>query len=332
MTNPASRNFPRILIIATWFGPLPDYFPQWMLSCRFNPSIDWLVATDADISDMEPPPNVHFVQISMDDFAARISEEVGFQVAMERPYKACDLRPLYGCLTDLAPGTWDFWGHCDLDMLFGDICAFLTPELLTTNDRVFGVGHFSLYRNDDETNNFFRKPLDGLDYRQILTDPRPRGFDEHIGVNRIWKHHNGRFHEDESVLADIDPNIYRIRRTSNYIWVKNMRHQVFGFNRGRVMRYWLASGQVKSEDFMYVHFQKRRFTLPPPPTGCERFWLTPDGFIPMEEDTNLTDNSVTPSMIRQLSPVPLLPPRKEISHRLRHTIRLLRHHARGLMH
>lgn len=313
------QQFPRILVIATWFGPLPDWFPLWLTSCRFNPDLDWLLATDANLPAVDIPANVHVVPLTMAEFAARIEATVGFSVRFEKAYKACDYRPLYGCLTDLVPGNWQFWGHCDMDMLFGNIRAFLPLKLLSSHDRVFGVGHFSLYRNDENANRFYRRPCPGLDYREIIADRQPRGFDEHIGVNRIWHLHKGRFYEDESVIADIDPHIGSLRRTSSHASASNYRWQIFCFDRGRVLRFYIEGGQLRSEEFMYVHFQKRRFHLPVPPQDCDRVWLTPDGFVPM------TDEPLTLAKIKELNPSPLLPPIVEILYRARRAVRLMRH-------
>ena len=312
------NHFPRILVISTWFGPLPAWFPLWLTSCRFNPDLDWLVATDANLPAVDIPKNVHVVRLTMAEFAARIEQAVGFPVHFVKPYKACDYRPLYGCLTNLVPGDWEFWGHCDLDMLFGNVRAFLTPELLASNDRVFGVGHFSIYRNDETANTFYRRPYPGLDYHQIIADPEPRGFDEHNGVNLIWHFHGGRFYEDESVIADIDPHISSLRRTSSHDRVSNYRRQIFCFNRGRVLRFYLQGGQVHSEEFMYVHFQKRRFVLPAPPYDCERAWLTPSGFVPMDNEP------ITPDQLAKLNPSRLLPHGTEILYRARRTFGLMR--------
>ena len=315
--------FPRILVIATWFGPLPAWFPLWLTSCRFNPDLDWLVATDAKLPSIDIPANVHVVRLSMPEFAARVEAAAGFPVHFVKPYKACDYRPLYGCLTDLVPGDWEFWGHCDLDMLFGNIRAFLTPELLASHDRVFGVGHFSLYRNDEDANTFYRRPCPGLDYREILSDPQPRGFDEHIGVNRIWRFHGGRFYENESVIADIDPHIGSLRRTSTNASVPNNRRQIFGFDRGRLLRLYWKGGELHSEEFMYVHFQKRRFYLPAPSPDCERAWLTPGGFVPM------ADEPLSQARLKELNPAPFLPPLAELLHRARIDFRLLRRKFSG---
>lgn len=311
--------FPRVLVIAVYFGRLPGNFPLWLTSCRFNPDVDWLVVTDAPTETYDFPLNVHAHTMTMAAFAERLSAFAGVPTALTTPYKACDFRPLYGCLTDLVPGHWDFWGHCDLDMLFGEVRRFLTPEILAANDKVFGVGHFTLYRNDDDTNRYYRRSHPDLDYQAILADPAHRAFDEHIGVNRIWKLHNGRFHEDETILADIDPHIDRMMRTSNYITVENHPLQVFCFDRGAVRRLYWADGAVQAQDFMYIHFQKRRFDLPMPDVPVDRVYITPRGFIPMDEA-----GEPDRALLMRLNPRPIVPPLKEINHRLRRRLRLAR--------
>lgn len=312
-------DFPRILVAAAYFGCLPDTFPLWLTSCRFNPDIDWLVVTDAPTEVYDFPPNVHVHAMTMAAFAERLSEFAGVLTTFNTPYKACDYRPLYSCLTDMVPGRWDFWGHCDLDMLFGDVRRFLTPEILAANDKIFGVGHFTLYRNDDDTNQYYRRPHPDLDYRAILADPVHRAFDEHVGVNRIWKLHNGRFHEDETVLADIDPHIDRMVRTSTYAKVENHSVQVFCFDRGTVRRLYWAQGAVQAQDFMYIHFQKRRFDLAVPAAEVDRVYITPRGFLPME-----CAGEPDRALLMRLNPRPIFSHLREISHRLRQQLRQAR--------
>jgi hypothetical protein len=261
----------------------------------------------------------------MAELADRIEAFAGVPARFERPYKACDYKPLYSCLLDLAPGHWEFWGHCDLDMIFGDVRAYLTPRLLAANDRIFGLGHFSVYRNDDKTNNFYRLPHPALDYREILSDSKSRGFDEHLGVNKIWRLHRGRFHEDESVVADIDPHTRALRRTSTTSFAVNSGPQLFGFDRGRVFRLYKRGRRMLSQDFMYVHFQKRHFSVPPLPADCESAWLTPSGFIPMDSQP------MTRARLQALNPSPILPPPREVLYRVRHSIRLVRRKAQEIL-
>lgn len=283
---------PRILIIAVWFGPLPDYFPQWLISCKFNPSVDWLLVTDGQVSSHAIPVNVHVRRMSMAEFGIAVSSAAGVPVRLDRPYKACDLKPLYGCLTHLVAGKWDFWAHCDLDMLFGDLSAFLKPDLLRLHDRIFGLGHFSLYRNNDLANRFYRRLLPGIDFHQIFADSRSHGFDEHNGVNKLWRHYGGRFYEDESVVADIDPHVRRIRRISSTCNAENFRYQIFGFDQGHIRRFHWQRGRMHVQEFMYMHFQKRHFSRAPMPPDIDRFWLTPEGFVPLHQNEEVNLNTI----------------------------------------
>ena len=41
------------------------------------------------------------------------------------PYKLCDYKPVYGLIFDEDLQDYDFWGHCDVDLIFGDIRKFI---------------------------------------------------------------------------------------------------------------------------------------------------------------------------------------------------------------
>lgn len=69
---------------------------------------------------------------------------LGMQVWLEKPYKLCDFRPLYGEIFSNYVDGYDFWGYCDCDLIFGDIRKFLTEELLSTKDYLLGMGHFHI--------------------------------------------------------------------------------------------------------------------------------------------------------------------------------------------
>ena len=54
---------------------------------------------------------------------------------------------------------YDFWGMCDMDMIFGDLSRFITTDILEKHDKIYQLGHLTLYRNNKEVNGRFR--LDG---------------------------------------------------------------------------------------------------------------------------------------------------------------------------
>lgn len=268
-----------ILVVAVWFGEKPETFDMWLHSCEQNECIDWLLITDMDLKNLKVKKNIHIVEMSMSSFEKKLSKYSNLKLNMLRPYKACDYRPLFGGLLDLVPGHWDFWGHCDMDMVFGNIKKFLTEELLEKYDKIFGVGHFSLYRNIESVNNFYKNKFDEFDYREILQDSAHRGFDEHIGVNKIWKSYNANFYENESIIVDIDHHLRKISRVTTGSIAKNYKYQIFCYSKGRVYQYYYQRSRIEAKEFMYMHIQKRKNLFP---TGFQKevdYCLTPKGFV-----------------------------------------------------
>ena len=50
----------KIAIIVPYFGEFPNYFPLFLNSCRYNPTVDWLLVTD--IADpVDYPQNVRVI-------------------------------------------------------------------------------------------------------------------------------------------------------------------------------------------------------------------------------------------------------------------------------
>ena len=281
-----------ILVIAVWFGKKPETFDMWLHSCEQNEEIDWLLVTDMDLIELNVKKNIHIVKISMNSFVEKLSQYSDLKLQILKPYKACDYRPLFSGLLDLVPGNWDYWGHCDLDMVFGNINNFLTKELLEQYDKIFGVGHFSLYRNTEDANNFYKKKFDEFDYKNILEDTEHRGFDEHIGVNKIWKYYGAKFYENEDVIVDVDHHLKKICRVTTDSIAQNYKYQIFCYAKGGVYQLYYKKGKIECKEFMYMHIQKRKnlFT-----TGYQNeldYCLTPKGFMPINiEKINLEDIS-----------------------------------------
>ena len=307
---------PKTSVISVYFGELPSYFQLWLDSCGNNTFFDWNVFTDAPTGTYRTPRNVKYSRLTLEGFGEIVSKYLRFDIKITSPYKVCDFRPLFHILLD-PNERYEFWGHCDIDMIFGDMDKFLTPDLFRNYDKIFGVGHLTLYRNDEKTNSFFQRPHPNLDWREIVSRSEHYGFDEHIGVNRIWKLHNGRFFENESIIADIDPGITRFERASTFERIHNYRHQVFWVDRGAVKRLYECAGRIQEESFMYIHFQKRKL---PPPTflpDTGRYYITPGGFVAM------SDSPLDRREMDQLNGSPRLT-WSELGYRLRRFARLAR--------
>jgi hypothetical protein len=268
-----------ILVIAVWFGKKPETFDMWLHSCEQNEEIDWLLITDMNLTGLNVKKNIHIVKMSMSCFEEKLSKYSNLKLKMLHPYKACDYRPLFGGLLDLVPGNWDYWGHCDLDMVFGNISNFLTKELLEQYDKIFGVGHFSLYKNNEDCNSFYKKNFDEFDYKEILEHSKHRGFDEHIGVNKIWKFYSAKLYENEDIILDVDHHLRKICRVTTGSVAKNCKSQIFCYAKGGVYQYYYKKGKIESKEFMYMHFQKRKKLFSMEFQKELDYCLTPNGFI-----------------------------------------------------
>ncbi len=70
------------------------------------------------------------------DFCSRVQAHFSFPVSIPRPYKLVDFRPAFGELFSEYLLQYDFWGHCDLDVIFGDIRAFVTNDITLNYDKL----------------------------------------------------------------------------------------------------------------------------------------------------------------------------------------------------
>lgn len=166
-------------MLMPYFGKWPVWFPLYLESCRWNPTIEWLFFTDCPVP-ANPPDNVSFVEMSMEELgklAARKLELPELQVST--PYKLCDLRPMFGIIFEDYLKEADYWGHGDTDVIYGSLRDTFTEELLRykiiSMHRRYISGHLTLFRNSDEVNNLFRKMED---WEALVQHPRNLRVDE----------------------------------------------------------------------------------------------------------------------------------------------------------
>ena len=171
---------PRIAFIITYIGKYPWYFPYFLHSCKYNPTIDFLIFTDNNDPNLDLSENVKILPYSIEKFKADAAEALGFEVAIETGYKLCDFRPAYGLIFSDVISEYDFWGYCDIDVIFGNIRSFMTDDLLSEYDVIsarhdYLTGCFSLFRNTPYCRELFEQ---SKDYKKVFTDKRNFFFDE----------------------------------------------------------------------------------------------------------------------------------------------------------
>lgn len=241
----------KIILIIPYFGKLPNYFQVFLDSCANTNLVDFLIFTD-DITSYRYPSNFKVTYESFDEFKTRIFNKIG-DATIIHPYKLCDLKPAYGFILSDFIKAYNFWGHCDIDMIFGDIDKYLEIVKFENYDRIFTYGHLSIYRNSPEINLLFKTADSGklpkiFDFNFVKSTTYPCNFDE-VGMNYIFRN-RGRFCES-NYCGNINMNYY------NYaVGDGNPKYpQLLVYEQGKMFVYEKKSTEIIKNEIMYLHLQ-----------------------------------------------------------------------------
>lgn len=248
-----------IVFIIPYFGKFPNYFKLWLESCRYNSTIDFLIFTN-DKTYFEFPANVKVNYISFDDLKKLIQSKYDFEIVLPKAYKLCDFKPAYGEIFQDYIKEYDYWGYCDIDLIWGDIRKFITDDILTKNKRILTHGHCTVIENSKAVNAYYRTlpTFNYVTFKRAFTTPMSKFFDEWNiteggGTSYIFKDNNIPMY-DETTMFDINytkGNFKSGRRNDNG------KKQYYLFDNGKL--YQVSSyGKVEG---MYAHFQKRKLII-----------------------------------------------------------------------
>lgn len=280
----------KIALIIPYFGKFPNYFPLFLNSCRHNPTIDWLLVTD-NADSYAYPENVRVIRMTFSELRERFQCCFDFDISLETPYKLCDFKPAYGFLFREWLAEYDFWGHCDMDLLFGDLRHFFPDDILAQHDKVGHLGHLTLYRNSRLVNTAFMD--DEQRCREVLSNGRIFVFDEwdDLSINRIflkrglrvwlWNeffdvhpHHDNLIRVTWEIGSGPDyPDTQHIERCGS--WITWEDGHIYVWPHGK--------DYAQKTELAYVHFQKRFMEV-----RCDldeqRILCLPDGFEPYRDE------------------------------------------------
>ncbi|HVW97837.1 MAG TPA: DUF6625 family protein [Mucilaginibacter sp.] len=181
---PEPLNKYRIALITCFFGEAPWYLDFYLKSCAFNPSVDFIIAGDIQLPP-DLPSNISYRPMLLEEFGRLASEKLSMNVNVQEPYKLCDLKPAYGVIFDDWLTGYDFWGHGDLDVIFGDIRGFITDDILGKYEVIcvreeYVTGFFTLFKNCRPISELFKLSKDHV---KVFTNPEHYCFDE---CNFAW--------------------------------------------------------------------------------------------------------------------------------------------------
>ena len=244
-----------IAYIVPYFGKLPKEFRFWLLGAASNPSVHFIIFTD-DKTNYNFPNNCYVYYFTFYDFVELIEEKYDFNVVIERPYKLCDFRPAYGEIFSDYLKEYDFWGYCDLDMIFGDIRKFFTDDLLSQYDRIGCQGHSTIYKNNSDVNRRYKSIVNEYDYKNVFTSKQAFSFDE-VGMDAIYSYLNIPFYKDINYvhLTKFD-NFFFLALLPHELDYKN-ENQIFTWQNGTLLRHYIINDDVFTEEYMYLHYWLR---------------------------------------------------------------------------
>lgn len=145
------------------FGTPIPWLEQYMDNCAMVKGWDWMIFTPNKIKGRD---NVHIIPMTLREFDQRIIKKIGVDpqnfLAGHAPNKlTSDYYPAYGLIMDDIIKGYDFWGHTNWDVVYGNLSKFVSDdylkdcEVFSDEDHAIN-GVFNLYRNNDKINNLWK--------------------------------------------------------------------------------------------------------------------------------------------------------------------------------
>jgi hypothetical protein len=291
------KELKKIIFIVPYFGKLPNYFSLWLKSCEFNQSIDWVLFID-DEQQFNYPKNVKVSYCQFDDIKQIFQQKIGDDIELKTPYQLCEFRISFGYVFDNLIKGYDFWGYCDVDVLWGNLRKFFTDDVLENYDKIGWRGHLTLFKNNKEINSIFKRTVNGIDWWAIASKNAtnfPLAFDE--GGISYYFEENDKHTFYDFPFADLKIRSFNFE--CMHVFDDNSKDIPTVYHwEGDLLRYSVRDGKLECHEFAYIHFLKRPikissdFFVRANNNISEPFWIVPNQFLPKEKLT-LDINCIT---------------------------------------
>lgn len=244
-----------IALLLPYFGSLPNYFQLWLDSAKYNGKFDFFIITDSVMNDFSIPKNVHIIRMTFLEVKKRVAKVLPYSFKLDEPYKLCDYRPLFGLVFQDVIMKYKFWGHCDPDIIWGDLSKYITPHVLAGYDRIYTSGHLTIYRNNATINDsaLVTPKHSFLNSKHVYTSNYSAYFDEGSLLRELQAQVGMRVYESidcADVLYDKKPFVLKLEGKKKGICF-------FEYNNGCIYGY----NSNEKIEFSYVHLQKRKMKV-----------------------------------------------------------------------
>lgn len=289
----------KIVLIIVYIGRLPDFFALWLESCKPNSLIDWLIYTD-DRRPFSYPLNVRPVYCHFDEIKERFQSHFEFKISLDSVVKLCDYKTAYGDIFKDEITAYDYWGYCDIDVIWGNLEKFIQEYKLLDYDKASDTGHFTLYRNTEELRELYKKGVEkGLsDYKTVYSTPDIHAFDEWgggAGINAIFLAHGKTLFYEKLLFADINVFSYNLQTTrisygDSKAEEKQKQKLLYQYLNGSLYQHFTTFEPKNAfvHEEMYIHLQKRNMIVPPQLTSDSFLIVPPNKIINWDKKEAVT--------------------------------------------
>lgn len=266
----------KIAIICPYFGTFPNNIELTFRSMAKNNWIDWLIFTDNE-NYVGVYDNIFIISYTFANMQELVMSKIG--TTLLYPYKICDYKPTFGFLFEEYLKEYDFWGYCDLDVIFGNLKIVLSDNNLNQYDKILDQGHLSIYRNIKEINMAFMGSASvPVNYKRILNSIAIEVFDEtydanHRGINGILEDMGFSVYLNRGLYADLNKlrknfyplclpefNFYYLKYDHGNLYVKKLNQESFSY------------------EVAYAHYQQKK-NLPIYCNDYNCYCSVPKGFF-----------------------------------------------------
>ena len=261
----------KIALVVPFFGAWPEYLQLFLLGCEGKNTIDVYL-----LSETVPPPklprNVRFVAMEKKEVQRRLEKETGLELDSLEGHKLCDFRPFFGLGFQDLICNYEFWGYCDIDLLFGDLDNALKglnqsyPDAFSAHSEQF-VGHFTFLRNRPDIN---RLGFDIPDWRKLCVSPIAEHVDEERFSDVLRNHPQVRWWRPDSLERELRKPFCRHAITFAFggrvADMASHEDAMVSWDQGRL---WVDRAGHPRSEILYVHFM-----------GIKHPWHWPRGGFP----------------------------------------------------
>ena len=276
----------KVCLIVPYSGPLPPWMPLFLQSVERNPCIHLFLISTNRLPHL--PANVTQVTWTLKQIEARVQQHINPTIGVPHAYKLCDLKPFYGLMFPDLVEHYDFWGYCDLDLVFGNLAHLINSKRLAETDVFFAdsksvTGHFALYRNRPEINGL---ALLIPHYVHRLNAIDSKSSDEHGMAEVMDQNPHIRWDMSRSLRESkltITPQGKMMGRTNGVVGAQHRFFWKSGYT-------FIRGLDLDAQEVLYLHFMglKRawHWTAYDPTRTYEEFSFSAAGFVPWVSPPN----------------------------------------------